>query len=300
MKQLEDSVLIEAIQGKGRRVRSAGGKLSQTIGLAASGAVLDGGNGLQFFVGCHTAIQEAGANLATFSVSQSPEGALSLGPIDAARLNGLIVIAQHLTPENLKELSRFLPLVVLGHDAASLDIPSFFIDYGAHAAIATRHLLERGHRSILLTYGLKNYYYLTGASIRRGYQWMLESYGIKPREEWIIPASLIPESAEGPRLLYQKLREMKERPTAIVSYSAQLPAAFAAIDQESGGSLLKELEIVCLNPVEGLAIPGVATFSCPFGEVAARAVHALMAIIRGEGKPTPLANGFTGTLLSGT
>lgn len=297
MKQLEDNGLIEAIQGMGRRVRSGPGASPRTIGMLARGSVLDEGIGQRYFLACHSAVKAAGSNLATFSITESPLGTMSMGPIDMTKINGLVLMAQHLNPDNMKEFTRFLPLVVLGHDAASLDIPSFFVDYGAHTAMATRFLLERGHERILLTYGQKDYYYITGASICRGYRWMMYSHGRKATDDLIVPASLDP-AGPGAQELLRAVEGTSRPPTAIISYSPNLASAVHTMIRD-GRARFQNLEFVCLNDPVGEKIPGGFYFRCPFDEIAAHAMETLTAMMDGHNLPQQKAHGHTGILVDG-
>ncbi|NJM44470.1 MAG: LacI family transcriptional regulator, partial [Brachymonas sp.] len=64
------------------------------------------------------------------------------------KVDGLIVVLGHLTDEQLKQFARSQPVVVVGRELAAPNLKAFRSDQINGAYLATRHLLDLGHRQI--------------------------------------------------------------------------------------------------------------------------------------------------------
>jgi len=275
LKRLEDQNLIKAVQGMGRKVVANLENIPRTIGLLFPSGDLYSGIGYHYLRTLHQAVEEAGYNLAITAGSQ-----FHLSPLDLQKLNGLLLTAQHLPSEEIRALSAHIPLVVIGHEASSIQVPSFYVDYGAQTAIATRFLLKRGHTRIAVTHGKKPYFYGAGFNMRKGYEWtlMLDEKTFDPG--LILPATLSP---EGGKDLYRQIEEIEPKITALISYGPALPLGMEEYARSLGRNLSSELEIVCLNHFEEMKLPGwIHYFECPYQRVALDAFQKLIAIMTGE------------------
>lgn len=275
MKLLEEHGFIKAVQGMGRRVLAHPKNMPKSIGMLFPSGDLYSGIGYHYLRTLHQTAEEAGCALA-IAAGATPH----FGSLDLQKLNGLLLVAQHLPPENIRALAQQIPLVVLGHEAFSIDVPSFFVDYGAQTAIATNFLLQRGHERIAITYGKKTYFYQAGFNMRKGYEWtlMLNQKTFAP--ELVLPAGL---NKEGGKLLYRQMRELLPKVTGLVSFG---PATLLGMEEEAtqqGRDLSRELDIVCLNQLEEIKLPAwMHSFECPYHLVAKDAFRELLKIIEGE------------------
>lgn len=275
MRLLEDRGLVKAVQGMGRRVIASPESMPKSVGLLFPSGDLHFGIGYHYLRTLHQATEEAGYSLAIAAGSSA-----HFSPLDLQKLDGLLLVAQHLPPESIRVLSEKIPLVVLGHEAYSIQVPSFFVDYGAQTAIATRFLLDRGHTRIAVTYGKKSYFYQAGFNMRKGYEWtlMLDGKGFAP--ELILPAGL---TQEGGRALYRQIRGISPRVTALIVFG---PATISGMEEEAmaqGRDLSSELEIVCLNHLKEIPLPAwTHVFESPYDHVAGDAFQELLKIIAGE------------------
>lgn len=280
MRRLEDHGLIEAVQGMGRTVVASVEHMSRTVGLLFPSSELElySGIGYNYLRTLNEVIEKAGYDFA-ITAGKRPH----IGPLDLQKLTGLMLIGQQLSTEEILTLSEQVPLVIIGHEAHSVEAPSFFVDYGAQTAIATHFLLSRGHTRIALTYGQKSYFYQAGSNMRKGYEWTLMLDRKNPTPELILSASL---DIEGGRTLYRQVHEISPKITALISFG---PATIVGMENEAasmGENLARELEIVCLNHLEEFRLPDwVHYFECPYGRVAGDAFNELLKII-GEA-PSP-------------
>ena len=130
--------------------RALGSQRSRTIGVLASQRSQYGPSAA--ILGIERAAQEAGylVNTTNLSSSADPEvirEALTL-QVDHM-VDGIVIIApQTQTLDLLDELATDVPYVML-HSRESGDPHELFVDQLAGARVATRHLIELGHRDIV-------------------------------------------------------------------------------------------------------------------------------------------------------
>ncbi|HRJ72794.1 MAG TPA: GntR family transcriptional regulator [Terrimicrobiaceae bacterium] len=291
LKRLEDNGLIKAVQGMGRKVIANAENMPKTIGLLFPTGDLSSGIGYNYLRTLHQAVDEAGYSLSITAGSQ-----LQPSPPDLHKLNGLLLTAQHLPPSEIRSLADQIPLVVIGHEASAAGVPSFFVDYGAQTALATRFLLGRGHSRIAVTYGKKPYFYEAGLNMRKAYEWTLRLEGRDFSPGLIMPASL---NREGGRALYRQIREMHPGVTALISYGPATPLGMEEEADALGRKLSEELEIVCLNHFEDAKLPGwVHYFDCPYERVAVDAFQELLRAMDGAPSADEAQHAYCGRLVA--
>lgn len=290
LKLLEDNGLIKAVQGMGRKVIANVESMPRTVGLLFPTGDLYSGIGYNYLRTLHQAVDEAGYSLSITAGSQ-----LQPNPPDLHKLNGMLLTAQHLPPSEIRSLADQIPLVVIGHEASAARVPSFFVDYGAQTALATRFLLRRGHSRIAVTYGKKPYFYEAGLNMRKGYEWTLRLEDREFAPGLILPASL---NREGGRALYRQIREMNPAVTALISYG---PATLLGMEEEAsalGRKLSDEMEIVCLNHFEDSKLPDwVHSFDCPYERVALDAFQELLRVMNGAAPAEDAQHSYCGRLV---
>jgi len=115
-----------------------------------------------------------------------------------------------------------LPIVVIGRDIKSLADRCVYLDNVAGGELATRHLLERGHRRVAHITGL-----LTIPDARdrlEGYRRALEAYGLRYDAALVADGSFVEDGGE---------RAMH----ALLERSDDFSAVFVANDQSAAGAL---------------------------------------------------------------
>lgn len=290
MKYLEEQGFIHAVQGMGRRVASGPEGAIRTIGLLFPSGDLYVGIGADYLRTLHRAVKEAGYHLAIMA-----GGSPRLSPLDIQKLSGLMLIAQHLPATDIDALARQIPLVILGHEASSIHVPSFFVDYGAQTALAVRFLLDRGHSRIAITFGSKPYFYQTGINMRNGLEWTMKLAGKCCPPEQIMVAAL---NNEGGRDLYRRIRRMEPKITALIAYG---PTMIRGMEEEAaaaGGKLPDELEIICLNHLDEIGSPAwLHHFQCPYDQAAEAAFHELLRLMKADEPVGEIHHPFCGKLI---
>ena len=82
-----------------------------------------------------------------FWATEKEQAALQM--LISRRVDALIVVAGEIPDEGLLRLSQTMPLVVVARDVPGLEKRSLHVDNVRGGYLATRHLLELGHRKIV-------------------------------------------------------------------------------------------------------------------------------------------------------
>ena len=117
-------------------------------------------------------------------------------------------------PDEIK--SWGIPLVLVMRPMGT-DVDTVGVDNSFGFALATEHLIERGHTRIAFAGNRAGY---TVANQRRqGYLSAMAKHGLPVADEWIIDVALTP---EGGRKAVQAIFAMRPHPTAVVCYNDQV------------------------------------------------------------------------------
>ncbi len=150
------------------------------------------------------------------------------------KVDGIIAVHLRASLEPLRQIMRYVPVVVVGYAGAELDIPSIAVDHAAGARKAVEHLVGLGHKRIA---------HISGPLDTPVAQQRQETYLTVLQEAGISSASeLIIEGDFGFKVGYEaakKFLALPEPPTAI----------FAANDTSAIGAIRGAYE-------SGLAVPG--------------------------------------------
>ena len=153
------------------------------------------------------------------------------------------------------------------------------LDDAAAARLATDHLLELGHTEIGFIAGVPG----SDRSERRlrGVVEALEARGLSLRPEWLLDAGFdVPLGhAAGLRLLTRK-----SKPTGVVVANVMAGIGVLAACREAGVRVPDDLSVVALLDIWFCehTDPPLTVVSMPIGEMGARAVELLVAMIEGE------------------
>ncbi|GIN94029.1 catabolite control protein A [Siminovitchia terrae] len=157
------------------------------------------------------------------------------------QVDGLIVMSQNITDDFVQELKRSpVPIVLAGSMEASATIPSVNIDYRQATFDATNYFIENGHKKIAFAMGPMRDLINHGEKLV-GYKQALEEAGIEFREDYVIEGEYTYESGlEG----WKKLKELDDRPTAIVSGDDEMALGVMHGAQDDGLSVPNDIEVI--------------------------------------------------------
>jgi DNA-binding LacI/PurR family transcriptional regulator len=195
------------------------------------------------------------------------------------RADGLLVVST-LPPEQEVERiqSARIPCVLV--DAVHPALPSIAVDDEAGGAMATRHLVELGHRRIALIGDPPPEFRFEWSRDRtRGYERALEQAGIEVRPEYVREGTRLPHVA---RAIAAELLSLPERPTAI--FASSDTQALGALDAARSLRIRvpEELSIVGFDDIEVASYVGLTTVRQPLAESGRRGAELLLRALGGR------------------
>ncbi len=196
------------------------------------------------------------------------------------RADGLLAISV-IPPANEAARMRKARLPVVLVDAPYDDLPTVLIDDVAGGELATRHLVELGHRRIAFV-GDKprdDFRFAASRDRTRGYELELERAGIEVRREFVREGTL---SRHVARSIALELLRLGEPPTAIFAASDTQALGVLEAARELGKRVPEELSVVGFDDVELAAYAGLTTVRQPLFESGLRGAQLLLQVLEGE------------------
>ena len=195
------------------------------------------------------------------------------------RADGLLVVST-LPPEQEVERIRAARIPCILVDAVHPALPSIAVDDVGGGEVATRHLVELGHRRIALIGDPPPEFRFEWSRDRtRGYERALRQAGIEVRPEYV---------REGTRLLHVaraiavELLSLPERPTAIFASSDTQALGALEAARGFGISVPQELSIVGFDDIEVASYVGLTTVRQPLAESGRRGAELLLRALGGR------------------
>ena len=240
---------------------------------------------VQLLKGVADGVRGTGFELIVYSaVRGSPDERVGWERQALARLSGtLIGGAVIVTPTIVGELHGAPIVAVDPHavdpHAGPVTFPTVDCDNFRGGELATRHLLELGHRRIAMLTGRAD---LQSAQLReRGYRVALAAAGVPVDEKLIeVGAYDAATAAEGARRLLRR----RPRPTAIFASNDVSALSTVEVARSLGIGVPDKLSLVGFDnvPESALSTPPLTTVEQPITAMGQRAVELLLQLIRGE------------------
>jgi DNA-binding LacI/PurR family transcriptional regulator len=196
------------------------------------------------------------------------------------RTDGLLVVSLVPPEEEVGRLvASGLPCVLV--DAPHALLPNVLIDDVAGGELATRHLLELGHRRIAFV-GDKPVDPFRFASSRdrtRGYELALGRAGVEVRREYVREGT---HSRTVARSIALELLRLPEPPTAIFAASDTQAVGVLEAARALGLRVPEQLSVVGFDDVEVAAYASLTTVRQPLFESGRRGAELLLQALAGE------------------
>lgn len=160
--------------------------------------------------------------------------------------------------------------------------------------LATRHLIDLGHREIGIVAGPDEA--PTALARREGYRRALAEARLEASPEFAYPSSFSMESGEAAA---EALLAAGRRPTAVFAVNDNTAIGFTSVLQRAGLRIPADLSVVGYNdiPLAGrLAVP-LTSVRVPFREIAGAAVDSLLEQVAGRGQGARAARVLAPTLI---
>ena len=172
--------------------------------------------------------------------------------VDRAMVDGVIAVgvsAKHPEVEQLRAVG--LPLVMVDSTALS-DLPSIEVDDEGGAAAAAQHLVDLGHRELLIigidsTPGTPPEADGVGGRRMRGYRRALDAAGIQLEENALVVA---PATIEGGIAALNRAWEDGLRPTGVLVMSDAMAIGVLRAARELGVGVPKDLSVVGFDDID--------------------------------------------------
>lgn len=207
-------------------------------------------------------------------------------------VDGLIIVSGgDMTDERITRLEQTgLPTVlvdnfVIGHNVHAIVADNFGAGY-----LATRHLLDLGHRRIAMIAGSRAYRKF--AQRQHGYLNALAEAGITPEPSWQPPALTNAGTAGEPRAGEIEMAQLlalapDSRPTGVVCANDRLAARALMVAHRAGVHVPDELSVVGVGDVDEATstLPPLTTVSVPRREMGVLGVRRLVEMLKGSAPP---------------
>jgi DNA-binding LacI/PurR family transcriptional regulator len=301
LSRLEEKGWLHSRQGSGRMVLPQAAQWSASIGLFTRGTEMAVGQGSRYFAAVDAEIMRLGHSLISFAFNR-------LQGMDASRrrlrwdlLDGAILYAIQYDADFARPLARRIPLVSMPHDATAWGVPSFFVDYGFHAAVAVQELAARGHRRIALLLSHRPERAVLNSTIRRGYDLGRLNSGL-PLDPGLVIHYAPHDDPESPGnlSLYDQCRRLDPGITAVLAAGAGPLMSLVHTGQERDPRWAGALSLVCLADLSNdLELPPrIAHFAVDVERIARDAVRHLHEMLQGQSEAC-LAHAYYGAFVPG-
>jgi len=225
--------------------------------------------------------------LITGSEALSTEDA-SHQAVDSGYVSGLI----HLAAENEPQAEHSVPSVVIGHPVNDWNRCSVDNDNIEGGFIATRYLLDRGHRRILLL-GYNPRFMFT-VDRREGYEKAMREAGLSVRSDWVVSSRplYVPQDSQ----VLHDLFSCEDRPTAAVCMDDAQAIALCRMLTQLGLSVPGDVSLISFNNTEASRYhnPPLTTIDVSPYQLGVTAMNLMLSMLRGEAEaPVSITVPFT-------
>jgi LacI family transcriptional regulator len=196
-----------------------------------------------------------------------------------SRLSGTLIDGAVLVTPSVIDVDVDIPLVAIDPHTGPVELPTVQSDNFVGAALATRFLVELGHRRIGFLAGRPD---LRSSVLRQeGYEQALADAGIPPDPTLVRPGYYSRDAAHEPA---RELLTRPDRPTAI--FAANDLSALGTLDlaHELGLRVPEELSIIGFDdiPEAGQVMPPLTTVHQPIQQMGRAAVDLLVTLLEGR------------------
>lgn len=195
------------------------------------------------------------------------------------RVDGIIVLTGRLTDAALKAYAKKAPVVVTGRSLKGPDLFALNFDNFEGARLATRHLIEQGHRQIAFISG--NPPHPDAVQRLMGYQAALQEAGIPFVPERVVPGAY--DEASGVHAVTQLL-DKRQAFTAIFASNDQMAIGAAHGLQRHALRVPEDVSLVGFDdlPTSLYALPPLTTVHHPAYEMGQLAAQAMLELLAGS------------------
>jgi DNA-binding LacI/PurR family transcriptional regulator len=275
--------VLEVIQALDYRPSSVARNLSlkRTLVIGVVVPFLTSPSAVERVRGIITALAMSPYDLALFDVESADRQARAFRLLaDAHRTDGLLVVSLVPPAEEIALLrAARIPLVLV--DAPHDDLPTIVVDDVDGGELATRHLIDLGHRRIAFIGDKPPDPFRFHASRDRtqGYERALEAAGIEVRREYVREGT---QSRHVARAIAEDLLRLPEPPTAIFAASDLQALGVLEAADTLGVAVPDDLSVVGFDDIEMASYAGLTTVRQPLFQSGLRGAELLLGTLGGD------------------
>ncbi len=234
--------------------------------------------------GIVTALGESPYDLALFDVESASRQRRAFRLFaDAHRVDGVLIVSLVPPPEELARLAS-ADIAAVMVDARHPEVPSVVVDDVEGGALATRYLLDLGHRRIAFIGDKPADEFRFDSSRDRtvGYERALAAAGVPVRPEYVREGT---QSRHVARSIAEELLRLPEPPTAIFAASDTQALGVLEGARALGVSVPEQLSVIGFDDIEISSYVGLTTVRQPLFESGRRGAELLLQALAGQSPP---------------
>lgn len=202
----------------------------------------------------------------------------------AGYIDGLLLITNHEDDGSLADriMAAHGRVVIIDEDVRGTAVPKFFVQNETGGYLATRHLLQHGHRRIAHIGGPRGV--MSAIERANGWRRALEEGGILPGDDWHVFSEYEIDPA---RLDAKALFALAPTPTAIFAGSDAIALGIMYAARECGMRIPDDISLVGFDgmPIAELLGPPLTSVEQPIDTLGSLGAGRLVAMIEGKDLP---------------
>lgn len=200
------------------------------------------------------------------------------------RVDGLIVVGGDCPERVLCEVARQIPLVLVGRHITGIEAQCLSLEDYHGGYIATRHLIEMGHRNIAHVTGMLTHQ--DAVDRREGYKQALLDGGLQVNPELIIEGNY---NEQAGVLAIEMLLTGRKNFTALFAANDQMAYGARLALYRRGIRVPQDISVVGYDdqPTTAYMTPPLTSIRIPAVEIGEGAARSLLHLMRGEAAAIP-------------
>lgn len=206
-----------------------------------------------------------------------------LNLLKTKQVDGIIMASIENEWDIVKKYMQYGPIILCNEYVNNNDVSMVRLDQNKGAYLATKHLIDRGHRKI--GYSTGGLFDEEGKDKDRnqGYQKALIESGIPINPNWIFVNK---HSIEDGKQIMNQILLMDDRPTAVFTGSDEIAGGVMVKAKEKGLRIPEDIAIIGFDdqPLSEILDPKLTTIRQPVNEMGTETVRLIVELMKGQTK----------------
>ncbi|WLD94105.1 LacI family DNA-binding transcriptional regulator [Alkalihalobacillus sp. AL-G] len=192
------------------------------------------------------------------------------------QIDGLILTSMENPWSEVEPYLAQGPIVLCNEYDYDATVPMVHLDQIKGGYIGTKHLIEKGHRSIVYCSSEPGKSRVS-TDRQRGYIQAMNEAGIAIRPEWICTDQF---TIEGGKRLFYQINQQTDRPTAVFTGSDEVAAGLIHEARKNGLRVPEDLAVIGFDDQPLAELIGLTTVKQPSQQLGETAMHLMFDMIR--------------------